>query len=102
MIVTRKRNGFDIDITRYGSWKLGNPFYSTSAQSRRASIERFRAHVLDNEEFYKDKFNKLIKMDSFVKGKLRLGCYCKPQACHGDVIRSLCDRIRKGENVWKK
>ena len=44
------------------------------------------------EEFKKDFYNKINDDPDFkkavylLKGK-RLGCYCKPKDCHGDVIK---------------
>lgn len=48
-------------------------------------------------EKFKEDFYKKVKYDSEfksavleLKGK-RLGCYCKPEACHGDVIKEWID-----------
>ena len=59
-----------------------------------------REHTREDciEEFRKDFYEKLSRDPEFkmavlsLKGK-RLGCYCKPKKCHGDVIR---DYIESG------
>ncbi len=59
-----------------------------------------REHTRDEciEEFRKDFYVKLDEDSVFKKAVLelkgkRLGCYCKPKNCHGDVIR---DYIESG------
>lgn len=58
---------------------LGNPF-TLNGNSRSASIRKFREAFL--EKVSKDsKFRNAVLN---IRG--RLGCYCKPKSCHGDVI----------------
>jgi Domain of unknown function (DUF4326) len=61
-----------------------------------------REHTRDEciAEFSKDFHRKLAANDEFRKAVLalhgkRLGCYCKPRNCHGDVIRSYIDSGRQ-------
>ena len=71
---------------------LGNPhpigYCEICAQThtREECIERFRA------DFYAklDRDPEFRKAVLALKGK-RLGCYCKPKACHGDVIKAWID-----------
>lgn len=36
----------------------------------------------------------ILSQISELAGK-RLGCYCSPQACHGDVLAELCNSLFK-------
>lgn len=38
-----------------------------------------------------DEMNKIYKLAK--KGTVNLVCYCKPQACHGDVIKEVIDQV---------
>lgn len=58
---------------------LGNPF-TLREHSRSASIRNFREAFMEKIQ-KKYRFRKAVLN---IRGKL--GCYCKPKACHGDVI----------------
>lgn len=80
---------YDIYIGRPSKW--GNPFShlpSTLAQfkvnSRAEAVERFREWIQTQPELLADLHE--------LKGK-RLGCFCKPQSCHGDILAELADSI---------
>lgn len=88
-VVHFKKDPYDIYIGRGSKW--GNPFThkdGTIAQfkvsSRKEAIEKY-------EEWIK---NQPDLMDSLheLKGKT-LGCWCKPQSCHGDVLKKLVDSL---------
>jgi hypothetical protein len=68
-------------IGRPGPW--GNPF-TVQEYGREGCIEMFRAY-LDANPFLKELVPDL-------KGKT-LVCYCKPQACHGDVLVALVEGV---------
>lgn len=87
-VVNKKlTNNFDVYIGRGSPW--GNPFaisHSEDGPDRAEVIEKYR------EYFYE----KIQGDSSFKKGILalrgsRLACFCKPQACHGDVIAEYLD-----------
>ena len=95
-VVHCKRDGYDFYIGRPG--KYGNPYTMKTEDDRerviklfeeyaRARISRDRAWAVDVWKLY---------------GK-RLGCYCAPKPCHGDVLLKLAaeqrgslDRTTKG------
>lgn len=74
-VVNKSREEFDVLITRGTVW--GNRFVG----NREEVIELFRA------QFETDIMNGRITVTMLAEldGK-RLGCVCKPKACHGDVI----------------
>jgi hypothetical protein len=84
-VVNKYKSKFDIYIGRPSIF--GNPFSIGKDGDRDEVIKKFRTY-----------FNQRIKKDAHfkqevlkLKGKT-LGCYCKPQDCHGDVIANYLDR----------
>lgn len=75
---------YDVYIGRAGNGKdgyFGNPFRLGAHESRGSTIDRYRAWFLERV----DRDPEFRARVMALKGK-RLGCFCKPQACHGDVI----------------
>lgn len=72
-----KLKGMDYDtyIGRGSIW--GNPFIVGVDGDRDEVIQKYRQYLLHSP--------KLIAKISTLKGH-RLGCFCKPEACHGDVL----------------
>ena len=61
--------------------KWGNPFVIGQDGTRKEVIAKYRAYVLSNKDLLAD-----VKAE--LKGKT-LSCWCKPKACHGDVLLQL-------------
>lgn len=84
-VVNIKNEKFDVYIGRPSKW--GNPFKLS---------EKFgfgRKHVLELYENYIRTTiagKQLRKELHELEGK-RLGCYCKPLACHGDILIKLLE-----------
>ncbi len=70
---------YDVYIGRPSIW--GNPF-SVRDSSRADCIRQYREYILANTEL-------LAKIHE-LRGKT-LGCFCKPHACHGDILAILAD-----------
>ncbi len=85
-IVNKYREPFDIYIGRPSLF--GNPYRIGPDGSREDVIQKYREyfyHRLETDPVFKrDVLN--------LRGK-RLGCYCKPQACHGDVIAEYLNNL---------
>lgn len=68
---------------------FGNPFFLKDVnddEERKLVVDRYRGYF--NGRIVKDKaFRDAILS---LKGK-RLGCFCAPKACHGDVIKEWLD-----------
>jgi hypothetical protein len=67
-----------------------NPYKITSDQSREKVLELYSTYI--EEKIKKDN---LMQELLNLQGK-KLGCWCKPECCHGDI---LVDLIKK-YNVW--
>jgi hypothetical protein len=95
-VVNLKTHRFDVYIGRYagrvtktGRGMFGNPHGMTSC-TRDECIEMYRSYFTDKIK-NDPKFKAAIKG---LRGKV-LGCYCKPLACHGDVIVQYLEREPK-------
>jgi hypothetical protein len=75
-----RKEHYDIDITRRGIW--GNPYIIGRDGTRAEVIEKYRQSIIGVPE--------LMAQLGELKGK-RLGCVCKPLACHGDVLVQLLE-----------
>jgi len=82
------KESFDVSISRPGIW--GNPFVIGKDGTREQVIQKYKEWVVQQEW--------LMKMLPTLEGK-RLGCYCKPAACHGDVLVELLDGIITNELI---
>ena len=88
-VVHLKRAPYDVRIDRATRW--GNPYthredvyqkgYTTLVASREEAIEAYRNFLWREIKQYPDTIKELAALD----GKV-LGCWCKPKACHGDVL----------------
>jgi hypothetical protein len=79
-IVNKRTNEYDVYIGRGSIW--GNPFKIGIDGSRDEVILKYEKYLQNNPD--------LLKKLPSLKGKT-LGCFCKPKACHGDVLARLCD-----------
>lgn len=79
-VVNKNKEEFDVYIGRGSKW--GNPFVIGMSGSRKQVINMYREYILSKPELLEDLHE--------LKGK-RLGCYCKPLPCHGDILKELAD-----------
>jgi len=84
VVVNIRLDKYDVYIGRAGKGMdgyFGNPFPLQMSDPRGSTIARYK-------RWFWDKVNSDVVFEQKVKelrGK-RLGCFCKPLACHGDVI----------------
>jgi len=77
-----KKEKYDIYIGRPSKW--GNPFTIGRDGTREQVIEKYRRWIMTQPE--------LLAALPELKGRV-LGCWCKPKACHGDVLAELADAL---------
>ena len=77
-VVNVRTSTYDVYIGRPSEW--GNPFRIGPDGTRSQVIEKYRIYA---RRFTQEDLKEL-------RGK-RLGCYCHPLPCHGDVLASLAD-----------
>lgn len=80
-VVHCKEEPYDVYIGRGSKW--GNRHKIGKDGTRDEVIELFRNELLMNP--------KLLNDVKTLKGKT-LGCHCKPEACHGDILAELADK----------
>jgi hypothetical protein len=88
---THSRTANDVYIGRGSEW--GNPFIIGKDGSRSDVIAEYRDYMEDMLHDDKEKVQRLLALN----GKT-LVCYCKPQACHGDVLVRLIRIIKRLNN----
>lgn len=78
--VVHKREPYDVYIGRPGPW--GNPFIIGKHGSREEVINHFHRWFLNSMD------SNAIWMREHIHElqSKRLGCFCAPQACHGDIL----------------
>lgn len=86
-VVHCKKAKYDVYIGRPSKW--GNPFShkegtlaTYKVKDRQEAIDRYREWIQTQPQ--------LLASLKELEGKV-LGCWCKPQACHGDVLVELLD-----------
>lgn len=77
-VVHVKKDDYDVYIGRPSKW--GNPFSIGKDGTRKEVIEKYEKYVVTNKKLMNDLHE--------LEGKI-LGCWCKPKACHGDVLVKL-------------
>lgn len=98
-IVNMKDEAFDIYIGRGSKW--GCPYTIIKdrptlakeiVDSKEEALSKYKEYVLASPE--------LMESLDELEGKT-LGCFCKPEKCHGDVLLELLT-IRKLQKILKK
>ena len=79
-VVHCKREAYDVYIGRPSKW--GNSFAIGKDGTRTEVIEKYRAWIVQQPHLMAALYE--------LKGK-RLGCWCAPRACHGDVLVELAE-----------
>ena len=85
-VVNLYKEPYDVYIGRAGKGqdgKWGNPFFEGTKEE---NIAKYEMYLLTNP-----KGRKLMKDLPELLGK-RLGCFCKPEACHGDILKKHAEK----------
>jgi Domain of unknown function (DUF4326) len=81
-VVHCRKSKYDIYIGRPSKW--GNPFKLAAGADRKVVLRKYRAWLMKQED--------LLSHLREIRGKV-LGCWCKPEHCHGDVLAELADKL---------
>jgi hypothetical protein len=79
-VVHCKKEPYDIYIGRPSIW--GNPFHMRNEGDRSRVIEEYAKYIRQRRD--------LLMRIGDLRGK-RLGCWCSPKPCHGDILCELAD-----------
>lgn len=80
-VVHCKKEPYDLYIGRPSKW--GNPFHIGVDGNRLQVINKYREWILNQPELLKD----LHELEN-----MTIACWCKPQLCHGDVLKELYEK----------
>ncbi len=76
-----------------GSKKVENTKAAFQCSSREEAIEKYehylRLAIYGNDSYICNQMNRIWKMAK--TGDVNLVCFCKPKACHGDIIKKLIE-----------
>jgi|SRR5208282_1940431 len=100
-VVNLRKESYDVYIGRRRKEKFhyGNPFTHHIHSCAKVLVHSREESILAFSHWLKGDYMPEIEPDRRVwilanlkelKGK-RLGCFCKPKACHGDVLAELAD-----------
>jgi len=82
-VVNLHKEPYGVYIGRGSKW--GNPYIIRQDGTREEVIEKYRLWILTQQH--------LMYSLHALKGKI-LGCFCKPKACHGDILVELIESIK--------
>lgn len=96
-VVNKRKDWYDEYIGRGSTW--GNPYTHKLLSKTKARFQcATRDEAIDKyREWFEDKINRSAafrRKTLALRGK-RLGCYCKPGPCHGDVIVEWLENNKK-------
>ncbi len=79
-VVNLRKEKYDVYIGRPSKW--GNPFVIGKDGDREEVIRKYKEWIKNQPEL-------IFSLDE-LKGK-RLGCFCSPKSCHGDILVELIE-----------
>lgn len=85
-VVHCKKEPFDVYIGRGSKW--GNPFIVGKHGDRAEVISKYEMYIMTRPD--------LVASLPELAGKT-LGCWCKPKACHGDILKIMVE-----DEIWLK
>lgn len=89
LVVHCMKSEYDVYIGRwhkkigYAS-KWANPYVLDKEENREKVLEQYKKYLLNNDQL-------LLELHE-LKGK-RLGCWCAPKLCHGDILAELANEF---------
>ncbi len=89
-VVNKRTDPFDVYIGRGSIW--GNPFPLAGGHTH---ADRMRV-IRQYEEYLLSRPDLMARLPE-LRGK-RLGCYCAPEPCHGDVLKKHAEAERPGSS----
>ncbi len=91
-VVHCRKDPYDVYIGRPSKW--GNPFTHKAGTQAESVVPTRREAVAKYEEYIRASplMEDILELD----GKV-LGCWCKPQSCHGDVLVRILSEIKHGK-----
>ena len=89
-VVHFNKEPYDVYIGRPSEW--GNPFSSKEGTLAEYKVATKAEAISEYEKWVISQPEMLEKIRKELKGKV-LGCWCKPGACHGDVLARIANAL---------
>ena len=98
-VVNIRRNHYDVYIGRAGRGRdgyFGNPIQKNHRCIECTKIHRDNTSVVQCYQIY---LGRRLKKDLEFRRRVQrlsgktLGCFCKPDMCHGDILARVADRL---------
>ncbi|CAF2937397.1 unnamed protein product [Rotaria sp. Silwood2] len=80
-VVHCRKSNYDVYIGRPSDW--GNPFVIGRDGDRADVIRKYRSWIMRQPDL-------LARAKKELRGR-RIACWCKPEACHGDILAEIAD-----------
>mgnify|MGYP000459939650 CR=1 FL=1 len=80
-VVHCKKSNYDVYIDRPSIW--GNPFVKGKDGEKEDRIRKYRAWIMEQPEL-------IARAKRELRGRT-IACWCKPEACHGDILAEIAD-----------
>ena len=87
-VVNVRSDPYDVYIGRGSDW--GNPFSHVNSALVSWVVDSRESAISEYHKYITTERPDLMERLSELRGKT-LGCYCKPLACHGDVLAVLAE-----------
>lgn len=84
-VVNKYQSDFDVNIQRGTMW--GNPYKDGTREENIKNFKEYFISKIKSGEIKREHLETLRHM--------RIGCTCKPKACHGDIIAHVVNRLFK-------
>ena len=88
LVVHCKKEAYDVYIGRPSVW--GNPFSDKPRSLAEVKVATREEAIACYEEYLRQHPEIVERAKRELKGKV-LGCWCKPQACHGDILTKVAN-----------
>ncbi len=82
-VVNLYKEPYDVYIGRAGKGKSGKWGNKFTKGTREENIAKYEEYLLGNKRLMQD-LHELRDM--------RLGCFCAPKPCHGDILKKYAER----------
>jgi len=94
-VVNKRFQKYDVYIGRGSKW--GNPYTHIKGKTKAEFLVDSREEAIEKYSEWIKKQPSLLKDLHELKDK-RLGCYCRPERCHGDILVALIEG--EDEDDW--
>jgi len=96
-VVNKRFQKYDVYIGRGSKW--GNPYTHIKGKTKAEFFVDSRDEAIEKYEEWIKQQPELLKDLHELKNK-RLGCYCRPHKCHGDILVELIEKMEEKDDFW--